>query len=94
MKDPYKPLDKYEEKLMKAIENDEFQPVPNQRAEIKRYTSYFKALPRKDTRITIRVNEMDLEKIQNKAVKSGLPYQSLISALLHQYAKDEIKIGI
>lgn len=94
MKNPYRPIDKYEEKLIKAIQNDEFQPIPNQKAEIKRHTSYFKALPRKDTRITIRVNEDDLEKIQHKAVKSGLPYQSLISALLHSFAKGDLKIGI
>lgn len=90
----FKPLDAYEKKLMEAIKKDEFVSVPNKEAEIERLTSYFKQLPRKDTRITIRVNEDDLQKIQAKAVKSGLPYQSLISSLLHRFAKGDVKIGI
>ncbi|MFQ5452128.1 MAG: CopG family antitoxin [Candidatus Paceibacterota bacterium] len=94
MKNSYKPLDKYEERLKRAVENDELVPIKNQKAELKRMSAYFKQLPRKDKRITIRVNEADLAKIQQKAVQNGIPYQSLISAILRRFAQGKVKIGI
>ena len=45
--DPYKPLNKYEEGLKKALDNDEFVPVPNQEKEIARYTRYARAMLKK-----------------------------------------------
>ncbi|HSW48288.1 MAG TPA: hypothetical protein VLG67_04370 [Candidatus Saccharimonadales bacterium] len=92
--DPYKPLDKYEEKLGKAIENDEFVSVPNAKKEIKRYTSYARAMLRKNKRLTIRIDDKDLEDIQQKAIKSGIPYQTLLGSLIHQFAKDEISLKL
>jgi predicted DNA binding CopG/RHH family protein len=55
--------------------------------------SYVRDMPRKDTRITIRVHEEDLIYIQNQAIETGIPYQTLISALLHQYAKGKIVLS-
>lgn len=94
MRDQYKPLDKYEARLAKAIENDEFVPVANQKKEIKRLSGYFKKVIRKNKRITIRVNETDLAQIQDRAVKNGLSYQTLISLLLHRFAKGNIELSI
>lgn len=94
MKDPYKPLDKYEAELLKAIENDEFVEVPNQSREIKKIMSYFKDFPKKNKRLTIRVDQNDLEQIQSKAIRTGIPYQTLISAVLRQYAKGEISLKL
>ncbi len=94
MKDQYKPLDKYEARLIKAIENDEFVPVANQKKEIKRLSGYFKNIPRKNKRITIRINETDLTQIQDRAIKNGLSYQTLITLLLHRYAKGNIEVSI
>lgn len=93
-KDIFKPLDKYEEDLIKAINNDEFVEVPNQEAEIKRYVSYFKNMPKKNKRITIRVENDDLELIQDKAIESGIPYQTLIASILRKFARGKINIGI
>ncbi len=93
-KDIFKPLDKYEEDLIKAIENDEFVEVPNQEEEIKRYVSYFKNMPKKNKRLTIRVDNNDLESIQEKAIKSGIPYQTLIASILRKFARGKINIGV
>lgn len=93
-KDPFKPLDSYEAELMKAIGKDEFEEVPNQEKEIKRLSSYFKELPKKDKRITIRVNENDLEQVKSRAVASGIPYQTIIAALIRQYAEGEISLKV
>ncbi|OQW96150.1 MAG: antitoxin, partial [Verrucomicrobia bacterium A1] len=39
----------------------------------------------KNKRINIRLSEKDLIGIQTRAVEEGLPYQTLISSVLHKY---------
>jgi len=50
-----------------------------------------KATFRKDRRLNIRLSSKDLEAIQKRALAEGLPYQTLISSLLHKYASDRLK---
>lgn len=96
-KNAFKPLDKYEEELIKAFENGEFVPVPNQKEEKEKAMAaakYTLERLKKDKRITIRVDKKDLEKIQSRAVKKGIPYQTIIAAILHQYANNKIKLAL
>lgn len=46
---------------------------------------------KKDKRITIRLYEHDLTGIQKKALEKGIPYQTLISGLIHQYVEGDLK---
>jgi hypothetical protein len=46
---------------------------------------------RKDRRLNIRWSSKDLEEIQKRALAEGLPYQTLISSLLHKYAAGRLK---
>lgn len=41
---------------------------------------------RKDAVLNIRVNSLDLENLKKKARARGIPYQSLVSELIHIYA--------
>lgn len=93
-KSAFKPLDEYEKQLIKDMENYKLVEIPNQEKEIKRYIGYFKKMPKKDKRLTIRIDKEDLKTIQQKAIKTGIPYQTLISAILRKFARQEIKIGI
>ncbi len=94
IKSIYEPLDDYERQLIKDIDNDEFVPVPNQKEEIAKAVLYAKNFLKKDKRMTLRIAKDDLEKIQAKAIKSGIPYQTLISSLIRQYANGRISISI
>jgi predicted DNA binding CopG/RHH family protein len=53
--------------------------------------SVAKATFRKDRRLNIRLSSKDLEAIQKRALAEGLPYQTLISSLLHKYASGRLK---
>jgi predicted DNA binding CopG/RHH family protein len=53
-----------------------------ERAELTRLT--------KDKRITIRLYEHDYKGIQKKAIEMGIPYQTLISGLMHRYIEGEL----
>ena len=40
---------------------------------------------KKDKRINIRISTRDLTALQRRALEEGLPYQTLISSILHKY---------
>lgn len=78
-------LEKDEKEILDAFEKGDLKPVPNMKAEMKKHVEYAKATNRKDKRINIRISIKDLESIQRKALEEGIPYQTLISSLLHKY---------
>ncbi|MBL0699787.1 MAG: antitoxin [Desulfosarcina sp.] len=45
---------------------------------------------KKDKRITIRLYAHDYKGIQKKALEMGIPYQTLISGLIHRYVEGEL----
>lgn len=95
--DIYAPLDKYEEDLIEALEHGEIVEVPNQKEEIARlrkYAAYTLGKMKKEKRITIRVDNKDLVSIQNKAIETGIPYQTLIASILRKFAQGKINIGV
>ncbi len=40
--------------------------------------------------ITLRLNKQDLEQIKNRASEEGLPYQTLISSVLHKFVSNRL----
>jgi len=44
----------------------------------------------KDKRITIRLYEHDYQGIQKKALEMGIPYQMLISGIIHRYIEGDL----
>lgn len=78
-------IKKEEKKLLDSVENDEWKTIPDFRKESKRYQDYAKATFKKDKRVNIRISERDLIKIQQRALQEGLPYQTLISSVLHKF---------
>jgi predicted DNA binding CopG/RHH family protein len=85
-----KRLDADEKEILEAYERDEWQSVPDLKSESDRYRGYADATFRKDKRINIRISEKDLLSIQKKAVDEGIPYQTLISSILHKYVSGRL----
>ena len=83
-------LDKAEKELLKSVERGEWKSVRRLETERKRYKKYAEMTLKKDCRINIRISAQDLEAIQKRAVEEGLPYQTLISSLLHKYASGRL----
>jgi predicted DNA binding CopG/RHH family protein len=78
-------LDNEELELLKSLENDEWQSVKNLDQELKEHKKIAKNTMKKDKKINIRISSKDLEMIKTTAVELGLPYQTLVSSILHQY---------
>jgi predicted DNA binding CopG/RHH family protein len=57
---------------------------------LKQLSEAAEATFKKNRRINIRLSEHDLAGIQREAVSRGLPYQSLISGLIHQFIEGDL----
>ena len=77
-------LTKGEVDILESYENDEWVSVYDS-SDIEKYKEIAKATFKKDKRVNIRMSEMDLELLQEKAMIEGLPYQTLMSSVLHKY---------
>jgi len=80
-----KKLDKEEQDILDSFERGEWKPVKNRKREIKRHEQYARNTIKKDKRVNIRISSKDLEEIQSIAVADGIPYQTLMSSVLHRF---------
>ena len=71
--------------LLASYEQDEWQSAKNVNEQKEQYRVYARATFRKDQRINIRISEKDLLDLQKRAMREGIPYQTLISSVLHKY---------
>jgi predicted DNA binding CopG/RHH family protein len=85
-----KKLDAEERELLEAFEAGALKSVGNAKAELKKHREYAVATFQKDSRINIRMSSKDLRALQKRALVEGLPYQTLISSLLHKYVEGRL----
>jgi predicted DNA binding CopG/RHH family protein len=78
-------LDKEEKEILESFERGDWKQVKNLKAEIKKHQEYARKTLKKDKRVNIRISSKDLEEIQALAVEHGIPYQTLMSSILHRY---------
>ena len=84
-------VDAHEKDLLESVERGEWESAAGAKRARTRYSRYAKATFRKDRRLNIRLSSKDLEAIQKRALAEGLPYQTLISSLLHKYASGRLR---
>jgi predicted DNA binding CopG/RHH family protein len=78
-------LDKEERDLVDSYERGEWKSVKNLKKEIEKHKGYARQTLKKDKRVNIRISSMVLDEIQIRAVEDGIPYQTLISSILHRF---------
>ena len=79
------PLDEEEKDLIKSVENDEWIESRDASKKKKLAREYAEATIRKDKRMNIRISERDLRNLKKKALEEGIPYQTMVSMILHKY---------
>jgi predicted DNA binding CopG/RHH family protein len=84
-------IDADEKELLESVDRSDWRSARGGKRERARYSRYARATFRKDRRLNIRLSSKDLEAIQKRALAEGLPYQTLISSLLHKYASGRLK---
>ncbi len=83
-------LAKEEKELLESYEKGEWKSVKKKDAESKRYGEYARSTFLKDRRVNIRISTKDLEGVRKKAVEEGIPYQTLISSVIHKFVSNRL----
>jgi predicted DNA binding CopG/RHH family protein len=83
-------LDNEEKEILDDYENDEYVEISDMGKVIEKHTEYAKATFLKNKRINIRISQRDLEHIQRRSLEEGIPYQTLISSLIHRYISGKL----
>ncbi len=81
----FEPLDQEEKDLMESIEHEEWRSVKNIKIEKEKAIAAARNTLKKDKRINLRFTQKDYRRIQIKAIEEGIPYQTLISSIVHKY---------
>ncbi|KKU81045.1 MAG: hypothetical protein UY09_C0047G0014 [Parcubacteria group bacterium GW2011_GWA2_47_8] len=89
----YFELDKEERQIVKSFEAGKLKSIPGAKKKLALYQKYVRSSLRKDRNINIRLSEKDLQKIKTVAAQQGIPYQTLISSLLHQYSSGKVRVS-
>ena len=83
-------LSKEEKALLSAVEAGEFESVltDSRKKELETIASNtFK----KDKRINVRISNRDLMAVQSRASEEGIPYQTLVSSIIHKYISGSLQ---
>ena len=83
-------LSRDEKELLEAVERGEFVSVLTERRR-KELGAIASNTFRKDKRINIRISNRDLLAVQSKASEEGIPYQTLVSSIIHKYVSGSLK---
>lgn len=85
--DPYNvQLDAEEQALFDSFERGEWKTTDNVQEEADFAKTAAANFLHKDARITLRISSSDLERLKQKVAFKGLPYQTFIASVLHEYA--------
>lgn len=84
-------LDQDEEDLLESVERGEWKSVDNLEEEAAFSKEAAANYLRKDERVTLRLSSGDLARLKQKAAYKGLPYQTFIASVLHEYAAGHFK---
>ena len=73
-----------------SIDNEEWKSIHNLSEMKEMMISAAKNTMLKDQRMNIRIAKRDLEGLKAKALEEGLPYQTLVSSILHKYVTGKL----
>jgi predicted DNA binding CopG/RHH family protein len=79
-----------EQNILDAYESGDMQLYPLDKEELEFIKSTARNTMKKDKRITLRLYDHDYKGIQKKAFEMGIPYQTLISSIIHQYVEGDL----
>ena len=85
----YDALDAEESAIVEAVENGEYIAEKNLSERIEALQAAATATTKKRP-VTVRLQEQDIQKIRSIAYQKGVPYQTLVSSIIHQFAHGDL----
>ena len=88
-------LDKYELDLLESVENtEEFTRVDDFEDELLEAKMAAKNFLKKTKNINIRIPEYDMLMLKRRSAELNIPYQTILSSLIHQYVTKDLKLSL
>jgi len=78
-------LNNEELEILEAFDHGKLKRSKNVADQLVSHQVISEASFKKDARINIRLSSKDLRAIQSRALKEGIPYQTLVSSVIHKY---------
>jgi predicted DNA binding CopG/RHH family protein len=78
-----------EREILAAYESGHLQSVKRTASALKRFKESARGTFIKDRRVNIRLSSPDLMDIQARAAEEGVPYQTLMSSVLHKFVSGQ-----
>ena len=82
-------LEKEEQEILDAIESGAWEEVSSKKENLKHYAKIAQDTFRKNQRMNIRISKADLNSIKAKAAEEGIPYQTLVTSIIHKYVSGD-----
>ena len=82
--------DREEKELLDAYESGNMKLSKPTKKELEAIKAAAASTFKKDKRVTIRLYDHDFRGIQKKALQMGVPYQTLISGIIHRYIEGDL----
>jgi predicted DNA binding CopG/RHH family protein len=79
-----------EKELIVSVENEEWTSVNDLNSFKKRLMRAAAETAAKDYQINVRISKQDAEALKTKALEEGIPYQTLVTSILHKYVTGRI----
>lgn len=78
-----------DKELLESFERGEWHPVSNLQREIRRYQEYAATWLEKNMLVYLTLPADDFEMLKQKARQAGVPYQTLLTNVVHQFVTSE-----
>ncbi len=79
-----------EKELQESIENGEWTSVKNLKLLKEKLIQAAHETAIKDYRMNIRIAKRDVEALKTKALEEGIPYQTLVTSILHKFVTGKL----
>ena len=83
-------LDAEEQDILDRFERGELRPAPDAAREMEAAREAARSTFKKTRRVNLRVTERDYMLVHAKAREEGIPYQTLLSSIIHKYVSGRL----
>ena len=82
---------KEDKEIIESIENGEWKSIENLEEMKKKLIIAASETAIKDYRINVRISKRDVEALKTRALEEGIPYQTLVTSILHKYVTGKLE---
>ena len=83
-------IDDDEREIIDSLEADEWISVADAESYKAEATEIARSTMRKDRRMNVRISERDMRNLKIRAAEEGIPYQTLVTMVLHKYVTGQL----